>query len=104
MGEDEPEYTFRYEPSFAEHRARLGLATPELDEVFDDLARTLCVNPDILSAEVPDAEGIRIRPTRHASRGLPPLYIHYRAKQNPKEVVIYGLTRGWDPDGPVPPL
>ena len=95
----------QYEPSFAECRARLNLSGAPFDHFFADVEDAFCKDPYFASETVPEAQGIRIRPTRESFPDLPPLYVHYRIKRDPNRIVFFGLSRAWsNPGETLPPL
>jgi hypothetical protein len=64
-----PRYAANYEPSFHVDVRELGFSAKNFDALFRRSEFEICDNPWLsYSGEVPESEGMRILPTRAASR------------------------------------
>jgi hypothetical protein len=93
-----PRFAPCYEPSFDADRAELGLIGRNFDYFFQGVETALGDYPWQYSEEVPDSDGIRMRPTRDAFPDIPPLYVYYRVEQQPNKIIYLGLSRAWSQD------
>lgn len=93
-----PRFEPHYEPSFDTDRAELGLSGSDFDHFFQSVEDHLGDYPWEYSDEVPDSEGIRMLRTRDAFPDIPPLYIYYRAEEQPNRIIFLGLSRAWSQD------
>jgi hypothetical protein len=98
-----PPYEPRYEHTFLEDRAKLGLNGADFDRFLEDLERVLRDYPYAESVEVPDGDGVRLLPTYRSFPDIPPLLIFYEVEDDPNAIVFLGISPGWSArDLPLP--
>jgi hypothetical protein len=90
-----PRFEPRYEPSFDEDRAALGLGGGSFDYFFADVEAHLADYPTISSTLILPDEDIWMLRTRRGFPDLPPLFVYYRVEEQPNTIVYLGLSHDW---------
>jgi hypothetical protein len=91
----QPTFEPHHEPTFEAHRARLGLTGAPFDYFFSAVEKLLGDYPYKYSEEVPDSEGIRMLPTQAAFPDIPALYVYYRVRRQPNQIIYVALSPAW---------